>query len=185
MSDRDNSLVWILGLGGIAAYVLLNQNQVSDFADDASSVVTATLFGWQQAGSGPQWVPVLNAAEQSFGLPQNLLARIAYQESSFIESIIRGIRKSGAGAMGIMQMMPQYFQSVNAPVPYSDTDVQAQINEAAQQMVSLYNSTQDWGLALAAYNAGLGNVQKYGGIPPFAETQNYVSKILADLPGLV
>lgn len=184
MSDRDNSLVWILGLGGIAAYVLLNQNQVSDFADDASSAVTATLFGWQQAGSGPQWVPVLNAAEQSFGLPQNLLTRIAYQESSFIESIIRGIRKSGAGALGIMQMMPQYFQSVNAPVPYSDTDVQAQINEAAQQMVSLYNSTQDWGLALAAYNAGLGNVQKYGGIPPFAETQNYVAKILADLPGL-
>lgn len=149
---------------------------------DVVTAVESAVVGWKNVGSASTWLPVIAQAEQSYGLPTDLLARMAYQESHFRESIIRGTQTSPAGALGILQLMPQYFQSVNVPVPFSDEDVQAQINEAAKQMQTLYGQFSDWHLALAAYNAGAGNVRKYGGIPPFTETQNYVSEITADVP---
>lgn len=157
-------------------------NSISEDLTVAGS--TLGLVDWKSAGSGPQWVPVLNQAEQQYGLPADLLARVAYQESSFRESVIRGTTPSPAGALGMMQMLPRYFSSVRAPVPFSDGAVRAQIGQAAQQLSSLYSQFGDWSLALAAYNAGAGNVEKYGGIPPFAETQNYVAQISADVPAL-
>lgn len=174
----------LAGLGGIGYWLYVNQDSAEDLYDEASSTVTAALYGWPQAGSGPTWMPVLNNAEDDYGLPPNLLARMAYQESSFIENVIRGIKKSSAGALGIMQLMPQYFSTVQVPVPFSDSDVSAQITQAAQQMQALFAQFESWPLALAAYNAGAGNVAKYGGIPPFAETQNYVAAIVADVPGI-
>lgn len=146
--------------------------------------MTAAVSGWKNVGSGPQWTPYIAQLEVQYSLPTDLLARVAYQESRFREDIIRGTTASPAGALGMFQLMPQYFQSVNVPRPYTDADVQAQANEAAGQLAKLYQSTQDWTLALAAYNAGLGNVEKYGGIPPYPETQNYVAEISADVPAL-
>lgn len=174
----------VLAVGGLAFlyYLYTNQDTVVTSAEGAANDLEAQIVGWKNVGSGPQWVPILNEAEQQYGIPTDLLARQAFQESSFIEAVIRGTRKSSAGALGIMQMLPQYFSSVTAAIPYSNTDVAAQISQAGQQMQSLRTSTGSWALALAAYNAGLGNVQKYAGIPPFTETQNYVSKILADVP---
>lgn len=194
----------VILLGGLAAAAALfaysrsrsGQSATAGAADLAASLGNSIseelatvgsslgLIDWKSVGSGPQWVPVLNQAEQQYGLPADLLARVAYQESSFRESVIRGTTASPAGALGMMQMMPQYFSSVRAPVPFSDDAVRAQISQAAQQLSSLYRQFGDWELALAAYNAGAGNVQKYGGIPPFAETQNYVAQISADVPSL-
>jgi len=180
-----NRQIFWLALGGLGIwYVINNQTELETAAQAAASDVGATLMGWKSAGAGPQWVPILNQAEQSYGLPADMLARQAYQESSFIENIIRGIRASSAGALGIMQLMPQYFSTVQVPIPFSDTDVSAQISQAGQQMQTLHQSTGTWELALAAYNAGLGNVQKYGGIPPFQQTQDYVSQIIADVPAI-
>lgn len=154
-------------------------------SEDLSMVgETLGVTSWKNVAEGSTWVPVLNAAEQQYGLPQDLLARVAYQESHFRESIIRGTQASPAGALGIMQLEPAYFSSVRVPVPFSDSDVRAQIDEAAQQLQSLYGEFGDWSLALAAYNAGAGNVRKYGGIPPFTETQNYVAQITADVPAI-
>lgn len=190
--NREN--VFLLALGGIAAYLYFRNKDAAPSAsssviDDsplttAGDFIVSTLTSWKNVGSGPQWIPYLNQAEANYNLPHDLLARIAYQESHFREDVIRGNKTSNVGASGMMQMMPAFFQSINVPRPYTDNDVMAQINEAAQQMATLYRSTNSWPLALAAYNAGLGNVQKYGGIPPFAETQNYVSQIVADLPTL-
>lgn len=141
---------------------------------------------WHTEEQGPVWVPILNMTENRVGLPVDLLARIAYQESHFRESIIRGTYPSAVGALGIMQLMPKFFTSVSvAQIPYSDADVTNQIDEAAHFLAGLFHSTQDWDLAIAAYNAGLGNVRKYGGIPPFKETQDYVAQVTADVPSLV
>jgi soluble lytic murein transglycosylase-like protein len=161
---------------------------VTDFSSDpvasVSDAVTSAVSGWKNVQQGPDWVPVLNAIENAHGLPVDLLARIAYQESHFRDDIIRGLKASPAGALGMMQMLPQYFQSVKVPVPFTDVDVQNQIEEAAAQVVSLFTQFQDWSLAIAAYNAGAGNVRKYGGIPPFPETQSYVAAVVADVPAL-
>jgi len=138
------------------------------------------MSDWKATGG--IWLPHLANAELAYGLPTDLLARVAYQESHFREDIIRGTLQSTAGALGIMQLLPKYFTSVRVPTPFTDVDVIQQIDEAAAFLEHLYDVTKDWRLAVAAYNAGLGNVRKYDGIPPFAETQNYVTQILADVP---
>jgi soluble lytic murein transglycosylase-like protein len=182
----------LLLLGGAAALIwLLARSRNGTSAVDSTSLLSAgldsmsaALSGWKNVGSGPTWTPYIAQVEQQYALPTDLLARVAYQESRFREEIIRGTKSSPAGALGMFQLMPQFFQTVNVPTPYSDADVQAQAQEAAGQLAKLYQSTRDWSLTLAAYNAGLGNVQKYGGIPPFQETQDYVAQITADVPAL-
>lgn len=159
-------------------------NELSNLAVSGVDTVTAAVSGWRNVGQGPRWLPVLNAAEDAYGIPRDLLARIAYQESRFRQSIIDGTQASPAGALGLMQLMPQYFTTVQVPRPFSDTDTQAQIGEGAHQLVNLYNHYQDWGLALAGYNDGQGNVDAYvaGTRALPQETLNYVSGVLADVP---
>lgn len=154
----------------------------------------ATIVGlnyWQSSQNAQKWAPVIAAAEAANGLPVNLLARMAYQESGYQQNVIDGTKSSPAGALGILQLMPQYFDTVQRPIPFSDQDTADQIGQAGAQVAGLYaqllplaqSTGQDpWALALAGYNAGAGNVKRYGGIPPFPETQGYVSKILADVP---
>ena len=176
---------WIWVGGGAALIWGLSRTQnVQSIITQGEDTVTAALAGWKSVQDGPVWVPILNAAEQQYNLPTDLLARIAYQESHFRPDIITGATVSPAGALGLMQLMPQYFKTVQVPRPYSADDTSAQINEAAQLLSNLYNQFQDWGLAVAAYNDGAGNIQAFisGTKAMPAETQTYVSNILADVP---
>jgi soluble lytic murein transglycosylase-like protein len=183
-------------VGGIIAWVLYQQSQTpaSDATDTAVSfgtdplasigdaIVSSTL-GWKNAGDGPQWVPALNAAEVQFGIPTDLLARIAYQESHFRDDVITGVDASPAGALGLMQLMPQFYASVRVPIPFQPADIAAQIQEAAQDLLTNYNALGNWPGAVAAYNAGLGTIQKgNASAANAAVTANYVAQILADVP---
>lgn len=144
-----------------------------------------SALDWHTANEGAKWVPELNAIEDAMHIPHDLLARMAFEESSFLERRIRGLEASPAGALGILQLMPQFFPCVHAPIPYSDDSVRTQIVRAAQYFASLHTRFGDWAEALAAYNFGPGNEEKYlqhrlAGLPE--ETLNYVSQILADVP---
>ena len=91
-------------------------------------------------------------------------------ESNFNQSA-----QSGAGAQGVMQLMPATAAGLGVTDPF---DARQNIMGGAKllaQNLSMYGGNID--LALAAYNAGPGNVAAYGGVPPFAETQNYVVKV--------
>jgi soluble lytic murein transglycosylase-like protein len=173
--EQDSLLFWLLVAG--AAAVLLWQSQT------IGDAVTAATSGWQDVEQGPVWVPVINQAESVAGIPTNLLARMAYEESHFRPDIIDGTTASSAGALGILQLMPQYFSTVQVPVPFSSADTVAQITQAAQQLASLYAQFNDWTLAVAAYNAGAARVQAYlAGTPLPTETQAYVADVTADVP---
>jgi soluble lytic murein transglycosylase-like protein len=181
MSDAtDDSgpgiLFWVLVAG--AAGVLLWQSQ------NIGDAVTAAVSGWQNVGQGPVWVPVINQAESAAGIPTNLLARMAYTESHFRPDIIDGTTPSSAGALGIMQLMPQYFSTVQVATPFTTQDTVDQITQAAQELARLYGVFSDWTLAVAAYNAGQGTVSNYiagtGTLP--AETEAYVAGVIADVP---
>jgi cell wall-associated NlpC family hydrolase len=112
------------------------------------------------------------AAEAQYHLPAGLLAAVAQQESGGNAQAV-----SPAGAQGLMQLMP--FTAAAAGVNAFDP---AQAIGAAARILS-GNLTQFGSvpLALAAYNAGAGAVSQYGGIPPYAETQNYVRRITSML----
>lgn len=142
-------------------------------------------MSWRDEGQGPKWVPILNAVEDVFGIPKDLLARVAYEESHFREDIISGLTKSKPGALGLMQMLPKYWTSVDAPIPFSEIATTDQIHQAAKFLVSLYHRFGTWAAALAAYNFGPGNEEKFlehriDQLPE--ETQRYVREILADVP---
>ena len=124
---------------------------------------------------------IFKEASETYGVPENLLVAMAKQESNF-----QADATSSSGAMGIMQLMPATAEALGCENPY---DARENIMAGAKyisQLLDRYNG--DTSLALAAYNAGSGNVAKYGGIPPFAETQNYVEKVLGFMgtadPGL-
>ena len=88
---------------------------------------------------------------------------------------------SKAGAMGVMQLMPGTARSLGVSDPYNAR--QNILGGAKYLKQNLDRFGGDVSLALAAYNAGPNSVTKYGGIPPYKETQNYVKKIMADYTG--
>lgn len=117
---------------------------------------------------------LLAQAAARWGIPLNLLTAMARQESAFSTTAV-----SPKGAQGVMQLMPATAIAYGVTNPF---DPAQNIDAGAHLMSDLlrkYNG--DTSLALAAYNAGSGNVSKYGGIPPFPETQNYVARILGSI----
>uniref|UniRef100_UPI00405723F0 lytic transglycosylase domain-containing protein n=1 Tax=Agathobacter sp. TaxID=2021311 RepID=UPI00405723F0 len=107
----------------------------------------------------------------AYDVDAKLLKAIAKAESNFNPSTT-----SRAGAMGIMQLMPETAKGLGVSNAY---DARECIMGGARYIAGKIQSYDgDITLALAAYNAGSGNVRKHGGVPPFKETQNYITKVL-------
>jgi soluble lytic murein transglycosylase-like protein len=107
-------------------------------------------------------------AEQE-GIDPNLFTRLVQQESSFRPDAV-----SPAGAIGLAQLMPGTARDLGV----DPSDPVQNLTGGARYLRQQMDAFQDPTLALAAYNAGPGNVRKYGGVPPFEETQNYVARVL-------
>ena len=113
---------------------------------------------------------IFEEAASLYNVPLNLLKAMGKAESGFDANAV-----SPAGAQGVMQLMPATARSLGVENPF---DARSNIMGGAKyisQQLEKYNGNID--LALAAYNAGSGNVAKYGGVPPFKETRNYIQRI--------
>ncbi len=114
---------------------------------------------------------IFERASKETGVDIRLLKAVGKAESNF-----RASATSHCGAMGVMQLMPGTAKSLGVTNAY---DAEQNIMAGSRYLAKLLDKYDgDTKLALAAYNAGSGNVAKYGGIPPFKETQNYVKRVL-------
>jgi soluble lytic murein transglycosylase-like protein len=114
----------------------------------------------------------INAAAASNGIDPALLKGLVSQESGFNPNA-----RSGAGAVGLTQLMPGTAASLGVTNPLDPAQsLQGGAKYLREQLDRFGGDEQ---LALAAYNAGPGAVQKYGGVPPYAETQNYVTSVMS------
>lgn len=124
----------------------------------------------QRLGVPESMDSIFEEAAQRYGVPLTLLKAVAKAESNFNAGAV-----SSAGAQGVMQLMPATAKSLGVDNPF---DARSNIMGGAKYISEKLNQYGgDVELALAAYNAGSGNVAKYGGVPPFAETRNYIKRI--------
>lgn len=130
---------------------------------------------WEIPANGKQYATLFRNAEIKYNLPTNLLARIAFQESSFRPDVIYGRVNSSAGAVGIMQIVPYWHPDVDP------LNVPEAIDYAGAYIRRLYNKFGSWSEALAAYNWGQGNLRAYGMARLPTETSNYVASITNDI----
>ena len=146
---------------------LLDGAQPLDSLPGVSSASTRS-----SAGAVP-YADLFEQAASTYGVDADLLAAVARQESGFNASAV-----SPAGAQGLMQLMPATAQGLGVTDAFDPAQAVAGAAKLLSQLQSRFGSTP---LALAAYNAGPGAVLRYDGVPPYPETQNYVTSIMSML----
>ncbi len=115
-----------------------------------------------------KFLPMAKAAARKHGVPEDLFARLVQQESG-----LNPTAKSHKGALGLAQLMP----GTAAVLRVDPMDPEENLEGGARYLAEQYRKFGSWRLALAAYNAGPEAVEKYGGVPPYQETENYVKVI--------
>jgi len=125
---------------------------------------------------GTPYAEIIAAASEAHGVNPMLVRALIQVESKF-----RPTARSRKGAMGLMQLMPSTAREYNVRNPFEPkANIEAGIKHL-RTLIDRFGSSVE--LALAAYNAGPGAVEKFNGVPPYRETRNYVTRILA-LAGL-
>jgi soluble lytic murein transglycosylase-like protein len=145
--------------------------QLSQASTAQAATSTTATPGAGGSGSVP-YEQQIDAAAAKYGIDPAVLKGLIKQESGFNPSA-----GSSAGAQGLTQLMPGTASSLGV----TDLHDPAQsIDGGAHYLkMQLDRFGGDYSKALAAYNAGPGAVQRYGGVPPYSETQNYVKNVLA------
>lgn len=116
-----------------------------------------------------EYLEVAKAAARKHGVPEDLFLRLVQQESGWNPTAV-----SHKGATGLAQLMPGTAESLGVDI----NDPAANLEGGARYLRMMYDKFGSWRLALAAYNAGPGAVEQHDGVPPYAETENYVKAIL-------
>jgi len=132
-----------------------------------------TNFGLGRVSRNPaEFDQIINSCSSEFGVDRSLVKAVIHAESGYNPNAV-----SSKGAAGLMQLMPATAQDLRVADSFNPSD---NIRGGVRYLRFLLDTFKgDVTLALAAYNAGLGNVAKHGGVPPYEETRNYVSKVLS------
>ena len=137
----------------------------------AATLTNALTSSTATAGDG-QYASEIQSAASKYGVDPSLVRAVIDQESGFDPNA-----QSPAGAAGLMQLMPGTAAGLGVTNPFDPAQAIDGGTRYLRDQLDAFGG--DVSLALAAYNAGPGAVKRYGGVPPYAETQRYVQNILA------
>jgi len=131
-----------------------------------------TLENFMAHNDLPQDIAIaIASASARYELDPNLIRAVIRTESDYNPNAV-----SRAGAMGLMQLMPATAESLGVTDPFN---ISQNVHAGTRYLRQLLDRFEgDLELALAAYNAGAGNVIRHGGVPPFRETQNYIPRVM-------
>lgn len=154
-----------------------NQKIMMDLNFNNTQKITPKSIGFsdilsQKASTSTYMDDIFQKASEQYNVPVNLLKAVAKAESNFNPNAV-----SSSGAVGIMQLMPKTAAYLGVKDSFDAEQNIMGGSKYLSGLISKYDGNTS--LALAAYNAGSGNVAKYGGIPPFKETKNYVEKVMS------
>jgi len=132
-----------------------------------------TTFRLTECARNPaEFDQIINSCAVQYGVDRSLVKAVIHAESGYDPNAV-----SSKGASGLMQLMPNTARSLKVVNTFDPAD---NIRGGVRYLKFLLDTFKgDVTLALAAYNAGLSRVAQYGGVPPYAETRNYVAKVLS------
>jgi soluble lytic murein transglycosylase-like protein len=173
----DNTAAFSAAMNAATSATDTGTGANANFANLASPIGTATIPGATGGASalpaGTPYGSEITASAQRNGLDPALLAGLIKQESGFNANA-----RSGAGAQGLTQLMPSTAAGLGVSNPLDPGQAIEGGAKYLKQQLDRFGG--DVARALAAYNAGPGAVQRFGGVPPYAETQNYVRAVQAN-----
>jgi soluble lytic murein transglycosylase len=161
--------------GGTGKGVLILARRESRLHIPGMSQRVAMHLGTQQPRGGKPRSPaaydeLIARIAARHGLPAAMVKAVVKAESNF-----QPHARSNKGAQGLMQLMPATAEDMGVDDPFEAED---NVQGGSRYLRAMYERFGDWEHALAAYNAGPGAVERFGGIPPYAETRQYVDRVL-------
>jgi soluble lytic murein transglycosylase-like protein len=160
--------------GGTGKGVLILARRESRLHIPGMSQKVAMSLGTQRRSGKPRspaaYDQLISRVAARHGLPAAMVKAVVKAESNF-----QPHARSNKGAQGLMQLMPGTAEDMGVDDPFEAED---NVQGGTRYLRAMYERFGDWKHALAAYNAGPGAVERFGGIPPYAETQQYVERVL-------
>lgn len=160
--------------GGTGKGVLILARRESRLHIPGMSQKMALQLGTPRRGGKPRspaaYDQLISRVAARHNLPPAMVKAVVKAESNF-----QPFARSNKGAQGLMQLMPGTAEDMGVDDPFEAED---NVQGGSRYLRAMYERFGDWKHALAAYNAGPGAVERFGGIPPYAETQQYVERVL-------
>jgi soluble lytic murein transglycosylase len=158
------------GGSGKGILILMRRAASATYIPGFTQPVSYSIASRLGAGKSDAYDQLILRAARRHGLPPALVKAVVKAESNFQPNAI-----SDKGAQGLMQLMPATAEDLGVDHPFTPEE---NVAGGTRYLRAMYDRFGDWEHALAAYNAGPAAVDKFGGVPPYAETQEYVERVL-------